>query len=184
MSPPVKKRAGLGCRYDFARLSNTWENGGMEPNFPDTPDTRSDDIYITPELTIHPDELRYRFSRSGGPGGQHVNRSETRVELLFDIANSPSLTESQRHTLLHRLSNQVDTNGMLRIVSSATRSQTENREDALRRFQALLAGALKERRRRVATRPTHAARERRLQEKRQHSTVKSTRRSVRGFEDE
>ncbi len=156
----------------------------MEPIIPDTPDAGADRIWITPELTIHPDELRFRFSRSGGPGGQHVNRSETRVELLFDIANSPSLTESQRHTLLHRLSGQVDTSGVLRIVSSATRSQTENREDALRRFQALLAGALKERRRRVATRPTRAARERRLEEKRQRSSIKSRRQRPRSFEDD
>jgi len=179
-----RKARGLGRRHDLARPPNAWENGGMEPTFPDTPDTGSDLIHITPELAIHPDELRYRFSRSSGPGGQHVNRSETRVELLFDIANSPSLTESQRHTLLHRLSNQVDTDGVLRIVSSATRSQTENREDALRRFQALLTGALKERRRRVATRPTRAARERRLEEKRQRGSVKSRRQRPRGFEDE
>jgi ribosome-associated protein len=169
---------------DFVRLDNAWENDDMEPNSFASLDAEPDGVYITPQLIIRPDELRYRFSRSGGPGGQHVNRSETRVELLFDIANSPSLTESQRHTLLHRLSGQVDANGVLRIVSSATRSQAENREDALRRFQALLAGALKERRRRVATRPTRAARERRLEEKRQRSSVKSTRRRPRSFEDE
>ena len=148
------------------------------------PDDKTDAIRITDELTVPADELQVRFSRSSGPGGQHVNRSETRVELLFDIANSPSLSDSQRHTLLQRLGGHVDVSGVLRVVSSSTRSQVKNREDAVSRFQALLAAALKQRRRRVPTRPTQAAHERRLADKRLRSAAKSGRKHVRNADDE
>ncbi len=82
------------------------------------------------ELRLPLGELRFRFSRSSGPGGQHVNRSETRVELLFDVLNSPSLTDHQRTRILNRLAGQIDGEGVLHIFSSTTRSQAENRADA------------------------------------------------------
>jgi len=137
-----------------------------------------DQLSITPELTIPLSELRFRFSRSGGPGGQHVNRTETRVELLFDLLQSPSLTDEQRQYLLMRLGSQIDSEGVLHIVSSLTRSQYDNRADAIVRFQALLRRALHRPRHRIATRPGRAAAERRLQAKRQHSQHKQTRRRV------
>jgi len=137
-----------------------------------------DQLSITPELTIPLSELRFRFSRSGGPGGQHVNRTETRVELLFDLLQSPSLTDEQRQYLLMRLGSQIDSEGVLHIVSSLTRSQYDNRADAITRFQALLRRALHRPRHRIATRPGRAAAERRLQAKRQHSQHKQTRRRV------
>ena len=151
---------------------------------PEQLDGKTDAIRITDALTIPANELQFRFSRSSGPGGQHINRSETRVELLFDIANSPGLSESQRYILLQRLGARVDASGVLRVVSSATRSQVENREDAVSRFQALLAAALRDRRRRVPTRPTRAARERRLADKRLHGALKAGRKHLRGAEDE
>ena len=135
-----------------------------------------DVIVINADLAIPAAELRYRFSRSGGPGGQHVNRSETRVELLFDVAHSPSLTEDQRARILNRLPGYIDHEGVLRIVSSATRSQLDNRADATARFQSLLQAALKRRKHRVPTRPSAAARGRRLDSKRMRSGVKKTRR--------
>lgn len=141
-------------------------------------ETFDDHLSITPELAIPLSELRFRFSRSGGPGGQHVNRTETRVELLFDVAQSPSLTEEQRQHLLSRLGSQVDSEGVLHIVSSLTRSQYDNRADTITRFQALLRHALHRPRRRIATRPGRAAAERRLQAKRQRSQHKQTRRRV------
>ncbi len=141
-------------------------------------ETSGDQLAITPELSIPLTELRFRFSRSGGPGGQHVNRTETRVELLFDVAQSPSLTDEQRQHLLARLGSQVDSEGVLHIVSSLTRSQYDNRADAITRFQALLRRALHRPRRRIATHPGRAAAERRLQAKRQHSQHKQTRRRV------
>ncbi len=144
----------------------------------------ADLLVISDELTIPASELRFRFSRSSGPGGQHVNRSETRVELLFDVAGSPSLSQAQRARLLSRLAGYIDGEGVLRVVSSATRSQARNRADALARFQALVAAALRQRKRRVSTRPTGASRERRLAGKRRRGEVKWTRRKVGRGDDE
>ena len=135
---------------------------------------------ITGDLAIPASELRFRFSRSSGPGGQHVNRSETRVELLFDIAHSASLSEEQRARLLARLAGYVDGEGTLHLFSSATRSQLANREDVVARFQALLRAALHRRKLRLPTRPSAAGRERRLREKRERSEIKQTRRDLDG----
>lgn len=139
-------------------------------------------VVIDGQLAIPESELAFRFSRSSGPGGQHVQRSDTRVELLFDVANSPSLSEEQRARIMARLGGQIDGQGVLRVVSAMTRSQLENRELAVRRFQDLLASALRQRRRRVATRPSKAAREARLAEKRLRSQRKQVRARVSGDE--
>lgn len=140
-------------------------------------------LTITPHLAIPLAELDFRFSRSSGPGGQHVQRSDTRVELLFDVAHSPSLTDDQRERIRARLAGYMDNDGVLHLFSSATRSQLENRADVTERFRALLAAALRPRKRRVATKPSAAARERRLAEKRARGQVKATRRQV-GRHDE
>jgi ribosome-associated protein len=132
-------------------------------------------VVINQDLVIPASELQFRFSRSSGPGGQHVNRSETRVELLFDVRSSPSLTEDQRQRLLQRLRTHLDNDGVVHVVSSETRSQSENRARSLARFQALLAGALRRRKRRIPTAPTAASRERRLAYKRARSRVKQAR---------
>lgn len=132
-------------------------------------------ILITDELAIPGSELRYRFSRSGGPGGQHVNRSETRVELVFDVARSPSLSEAQRARILSRLRGYIDGDGALHIVSSATRSQLDNRLDVTERFRALLAAALHRHKRRVPTRPSPASKRARLDGKRARSKIKQGR---------
>lgn len=139
-------------------------------------------VVIDGQLAIPESELAFRFSRSSGPGGQHVQRSDTRVELLFDVANSPSLSDEQRARIMARLGGQIDGQGVLRVVSAMTRSQLENRELAVRRFQDLLASALRQRRRRVATRPSKAAREARLAEKRLRSQRKQVRARVSGDE--
>lgn len=141
-------------------------------------------VIISPDLKIPASEIRFRFSRSSGPGGQHVNRSETRVELLFDVAGSPSLTEPARERLLGRLAGRIDGEGTLHIVSSATRSQTANRDDAVERFRSLLSSALRPRRRRVPTHPGTAARERRLAEKRVRSALKQVRGKVSDYREE
>lgn len=135
-------------------------------------------IVINDRLAIPESELTFRFSRSSGPGGQHVQKSDTRVELLFDVARSPSLSDEQRGRILERLASQIDGDGVLRVVSSATRSQLENREEAVQRFQALLAGALRVRKRRKPTQPSAAAREARLAEKKVRSQHKAARRKV------
>jgi ribosome-associated protein len=149
----------------------------MAFNLPE-PELPEERLAISVELAIPLAELHFRFSRSGGPGGQHVNRSETRVELLFDVARSPSLTEAQRARILHRLAGYIDGTGVLRVVSTATRSQAENRADAMARFRALVSAALRRRKRRIPTRPSAAARERRLAEKRTRAGVKAARRRV------
>jgi ribosome-associated protein len=141
-------------------------------------DALTEAVVISDQLAIPAAELRFRFSRSSGPGGQNVQRSETRVELLFDVAHSPSLSESQRLRILQRLAGYIDSAGELRIVSSATRSQLENRAEAILRFQLLMAAALRKRKHRVPTKPSAAARERRLTEKKGRAEVKSTRRKV------
>jgi len=136
------------------------------------------DIEITPTLSIPLDELKFRFSRAGGPGGQHVNKSETRVELSFDVANSPSLTEWQRQRILEKLAGQIDSAGVLHLVASSERSQLRNREEVIERFRRLLAAALRPRARRIPTRPTAASRERRLAKKHRRSEIKKWRSKI------
>jgi len=135
-------------------------------------------LTISSGLVIPLSELHFRFSRSGGPGGQYVNRSETRVELLFDVARSPSLTEGQRARLLHRLASHIDGEGVLHIVSSATRSQAGNRADAVARFRSLMAAGIRQRKRRIFTKPSASSREKRLSRKRARSEIKKMRRKV------
>jgi len=132
-------------------------------------------IAINSEVEIPRDELVFDLVRSSGPGGQHVNRSSTQVELRFDVANSPSLTEEQRHRILMNLRNRIDAAGVLHISAQSTRSQYRNRADAVARFQELMQRALRVPRRRKPTRPTAAARERRLARKRQRSDQKRSR---------
>lgn len=134
-------------------------------------------LTIRPDLQIPLSELRFRFSRSSGPGGQHVNRSATRVELLFDAAGSPSLSAEQRGLVLARLGPYIDKQGVLHLVSQSTRSQLHNREELMERLQSLLAVALTERRPRRPTRPGRAARERRLARKKRRSEIKQWRKS-------
>lgn len=119
---------------------------------------------------IPPEELEWRFSASGGPGGQHANTSNTRVELVFDVNSSKSLGPRQRARILERLG------PVVRVVASDTRSQARNRELAVERLRSRLAGALKIERRRQPTSPTVASKERRLEEKHKRSEVKRTRR--------
>ena len=135
-----------------------------------------DVIVINGRLSIPASELTFRFSTSGGPGGQHANRSATRVTLLFDVANSPSLTEGMRNRLLQRLSSRLDKDGVLQIQVSDSRSQHQNRQTAVARFQELLADALKVRKKRRKTKPSRAARERRLQAKKRRGQRKRERR--------
>ena len=135
------------------------------------------DLIINESLTIPLTELRFRFARSSGPGGQHVNRSETQVELLFDVANSPSLSQAQRDRLTGELGTRIDSESILHIVSSSSRSQHKNRQEAISRFARLLRHALRRRKIRRRTKPSLAARQRRLDFKRRQSLKKSARRA-------
>jgi ribosome-associated protein len=136
-------------------------------------------LHITANLSIPLSELRFRFVRSSGPGGQHVNRSATRVELLFDVAGSPSLTEAQRERALKALAPYIDSGGVLHLVSQTFRSQLRNREEVVERFRTLMHKAMRVPKRRRPTRPSRAAQERRLASKRRRSEIKRQRGSVR-----
>ena len=135
-----------------------------------------DNITITPHLAIAISELAFRFSRSGGKGGQNVNKVETRVELLFDVAHSPSLDDEQRELLRSRLHSRIDATGILRVVVQESRSQWRNRADAVKRFVALLQKALKAHKKRLSTKTPAGARERRIKEKKHRSETKRMRR--------
>jgi ribosome-associated protein len=134
------------------------------------------DLQITDTVVIPAAELHFQFSRSSGPGGQHVNRTASQVELTFDVGNSPSLTEAQRTRVLRQLRTYVDTHGLLHLTSQTTRSQHRNRAEVIERFILLLQRALHIPKRRIPTRPSPAVEARRLEAKQRTSTVKHTRR--------
>ena len=135
-------------------------------------------VHITDTVFIPMSELSFRFARSSGPGGQHVNRSATQVELLFDVANSPSLDETQRQRVLTNLKSRIDQEGILHLVSQETRSQLRNREEVVERFRELMRDALHVPKSRRPTRPSRAVRERRLEKKRRRGGIKRDRRPV------
>jgi ribosome-associated protein len=116
-------------------------------------------------------ELAWRFSRSSGPGGQHVNTTDTRVELVWSLRDSPSLTDTQRDLVQRKLRNRV-TDGVITIVSSEYRSQHRNREAARVRLEELVAQALVPPKPRHATKPSKGARQRRLDAKKQRGDLK------------
>ena len=134
-------------------------------------------LEITPALSIPLGELDYRASRSSGPGGQHVNTSSTRIEVVWDIAASTAPTEEQRARLLARLAPRLDSAGRLRLVSGEFRSQLRNREAVTERLRAVVAAALALPKRRKRTRVPPAAKAARLDAKRRRSALKRTRRS-------
>ena len=135
-----------------------------------------DPLSIAPGLDMPLAELEYRASRSGGPGGQHVNTSSTRVEVWWDITRSPALSEEQRSRLLNRLATRLDSVGRLRLVSSGSRSQLRNREEVTERLVRLVAEALVIPKRRKRTRPSRAAKAARVDAKRRRGATKRERR--------
>ncbi len=135
-------------------------------------------LHIRDNLHIPMRELTFRASRSSGPGGQHVNRSATRVELLWDVRRSPSLSKTQRHRIEQALAGRIDQEGVLHLVADEQRSQWRNKQAAIERFVALLREATQPPKKRIPTRPPKAAKERRLQEKRRRSEIKKARGKV------
>jgi ribosome-associated protein len=136
-----------------------------------------DGIVVSPALTIPAAELAFRASRSGGAGGQHVNTSSTRIELLWDLTHSTAVTDDMRARLLEKLASRLDASGMVRVVASDRRSQAQNRDAAGKRLAAIVRQALVVPRKRRPTRPTAASREQRLAEKRRRGEQKRHRRS-------
>ncbi|MBE1878355.1 alternative ribosome rescue aminoacyl-tRNA hydrolase ArfB [Myceligenerans pegani] len=140
-------------------------------------------LVVSHALTIPRAELRERFSRSSGPGGQGVNTTDSRVELTWDVAGSVVLSDAQRERLVARLADRL-VDGVLTVVASEHREQRRNRDAAARRLMALVADALAPPpRTRRPTRATRASHERRLTAKKQRSTTKRLRSSRPGRED-
>ncbi|MFD0557396.1 ribosome-associated protein [Stackebrandtia endophytica] len=136
-----------------------------------------ENLRVTNTVEIPELELTWRFSRSSGPGGQHVNTSDSRVELRFDVANSGAFTPAQRERVLEQLESRL-VDGVVTVAASRFRSQYRNRQDALERLSALLAGALAPPAPpRRATKPSRRARQRRVDEKRQRGELKKLRRN-------
>lgn len=131
-----------------------------------------DVLQVSRSCAIPLSELRWRFSRSGGPGGQHANTSDTRVEVIFDVEASVALGPRQRQRLLAKIG------PVVRVVASDERSQARNRELALQRLKARLADGLFVEKQRTATRPTKGSKERRLAEKKRTSERKRLRRDL------
>ncbi len=140
------------------------------------------DLEIRHSLTIPGGEISEAASRAGGPGGQHVNKTSTRVTLRWNVRDSATLSPAQRALLLERLGPRLTRSGSLVVHAAGTRSRGKNREAARERLAELVRDALRVSRRRVPTRPSKGARERRLTEKKQRGATKQQRRAPRGDE--
>jgi len=140
------------------------------------PDER---LKITKKLTLPLDEFRFRFSRASGPGGQNVNKVNTKAELRFDVHASPTLSGNQKRRIATALSTRMTKEGEILVTCGRHRSQNQNREECLARFAGLLHSALARKKARRLTRPTIASRERRLKGKREQSSKKKLRGRVR-----
>lgn len=136
----------------------------------------TDVLQITATIAVPRSEFVYRASRSGGAGGQHVNTSSTRIELLWDYERSASLDDSEKDRVRRKLGARIDSDGMVRVVSGNRRSQLQNRMAAEERLAKLVRDAMHVPKRRRATAPTKASKEKRLQTKKLLSKKKENRR--------
>jgi ribosome-associated protein len=134
-----------------------------------------DDVVVNSEVTIQRSELTYRATRAGGPGGQHVNTSSTKVELSWDVSRSPSITDEQRARIAEKLATRIAEDGVLRLTSAGSRSQHQNKEDVTGRFGKMIAQALHKPKPRRKTKPSRASKEARLKSKKKRSETKSRR---------
>jgi len=132
-------------------------------------------ISILPGISIPEDEVHFTASRSGGPGGQNVNKVSSRVTLIFHVRASAALSDDQKRRISQKLATRINKEGELRIISQRTRSQEMNRTDAIERFAELIRRALTPERPRVKTRVPAAAHERRIEKKKKRTRVKQAR---------
>jgi ribosome-associated protein len=139
-------------------------------------ETTMKDLAVNDQLIIPAAELQVGFARSGGPGGQNVNKVESKVELRWNPAQSAVLGGADRDWLLERLAGRLTQAGDLLVTSSKTRDQAKNRDDAMAKLAAIVRAALERPKARRRTRPSRAAEERRIQEKKRRADVKKARR--------
>src|SRR3954469_20342302 len=137
----------------------------------------SESIQVTEAIAIPRSELMYRASRSGGAGGQHVNTSSTRIELLWAFEQSGALTDADKARVRSKLAARIDADGLLRVVSGNRRSQLQNRGAAEERLAELVRGAMHVPKARRKTKPTKASKEARITDKKRRSKVKGNRRN-------
>jgi len=123
-------------------------------------------------------EFEFSASRSSGPGGQNVNKVSTKIELRFNVQKSALLNDAEKQVIIKRLSNKINLEGELIIVSQSERSQLKNKERAIERFYLILTKALKPEKKRMKTAPTQASKEKRLEEKRIQSMIKESRKKL------
>ena len=139
-------------------------------------DEATDGLRVNDAVLIPRDELSTRASRAGGAGGQHVNTSSTRIELLWNVGTTRALSEEQRERVLQKLSSRLDSEQTVRVVASDRRSQRQNRESAEARLADLVRAALVVPKKRRATKPSRAAKQARLDSKKRLSNKKRERR--------
>ena len=135
------------------------------------------DIVVTPRVTIPAGELAIAFARSGGPGGQNVNKVSSKVELRWNPVTSAALSSDDRAWLVERLKSRLTSDGTLIVTSTATRDQLKNRDDATSKLALIVRTALARPKPRHATRPSRSARGRRVADKRHHAEIKRNRRA-------
>ncbi len=134
-------------------------------------------IEINDKIQIREDELIFKFSRSSGPGGQNVNKVNTKVTLFFDAANCGSFTDIQKQQIFSRIGGRADKNGVIRVIAQKGRTQGANRQAAIERLAELLKGALKKTAVRKKTAVPYADKQRRLEAKKRRSIIKMGRRT-------
>lgn len=133
------------------------------------------DLVVTPRLTIPSGELELAFARSGGPGGQNVNKVSSKVDLRWNPSTSAALAEDDRAWLLQKLRSRLTSDGTLIVTSTKTRDQLQNRDDAVDKLILIVAAALDRPKPRKATRPSKGAKRRRVADKRHHAEIKRNR---------
>jgi len=136
----------------------------------------SDELYISPHISLPRSELSYRFSRSSGPGGQFVNKVASRVELIFNLNTSAAFTGEQKRRIAGFLGRRIASDGTLRVLAQGSRSQWKNRADAEEKLASILATAVAPVKSRLSSRPTAASKVRRIESKK----IRGVRKRLRG----